>query len=96
MEMRKVVQLLPGLLAYSERHHSRVNRARQSAYLLEFVSSLMSLQPLPEEKFTSAVSEGKGLSLSQENFVEDDSAPILFKPKAKNSKVKKRKLVENI
>ena len=40
---------LPALISYSDRHFHRLDKILEASYLMDFMSSQMSLMPLPEE-----------------------------------------------
>jgi len=48
---------LPGLISYSERHFHRLDKILEASYLMDFMSSQMSLLPLPEQSATSSTGE---------------------------------------
>jgi hypothetical protein len=45
MSLNGVSEAIPAILSYSERHFQRVDKLYQASYLLEYMSSLMSLLP---------------------------------------------------
>ena len=45
-KIKDVVLALPGLLAYTERHFQRLDRLHEATYLLEYMSSQMSILPI--------------------------------------------------
>lgn len=47
MNHRVVLEALPALLSYSERHYQRLDRLNQASYMLEYFASMIAL--LPEE-----------------------------------------------
>lgn len=40
---------LPALISYSDRHFHRLDKILEASYLMDFMSSQMSLMPLPEQ-----------------------------------------------
>ena len=112
--MRKLGQVIPGLLAYSERHHSRISKIRQAVlplqlsvgvlnrlfqsfqmfcqtYLLDYVSSLVSLQPLPEKSDSLRGKRSIDSAFADNQSPQDgvDAVPVLFKAKTKKLKAAK-------
>ena len=45
MSINGVSEAIPAILSYSERHFQRIDKLYQASYLLEYMSSLMSLLP---------------------------------------------------
>jgi len=79
MKHRVVLEALPALLSYTERHYQRLDRLNQASYMLEYFASMISL--LPEESLDTAnalrVTNGKagGVAVSEEN----DEPLVLFR-----------------
>ena len=45
MSIKGAAEAVPALLSYSERHFQRIDKLYQASYVLEYMSSLMSLLP---------------------------------------------------
>ena len=45
MSIKGASEAIPALLSYSERHFQRIDKLYQASYVLEYMSSLMSLLP---------------------------------------------------
>jgi len=86
LTLRAFAEATPGLLAYSERHFSRVDRLHQASYVLEYMASMMRMLPLEglgagEEGLgrraaTSSSSSSNGAMQDEE----EDETPVFFAP----------------
>mmetsp|Transcript_48422 Transcript_48422/g.95929 ORF Transcript_48422/g.95929 Transcript_48422/m.95929 type:complete len:1007 (+) Transcript_48422:70-3090(+) len=79
---RVVLEALPALLSYSERHYQRLDRLNQASYMLEYFASMIALLPIdPEDSSRSKASSLAGSAEStavQEAVDEADEPLILF------------------
>ena len=79
MKHRVVLEALPALLSYTERHYQRLDRLNQASYMLEYFASMISL--LPEESldssstFTQRPGQGSVSVLTEETA----ELPVLFR-----------------
>lgn len=62
--LRPILEKCAGLLAYSERHFNRIDRLYQATYLIDYIASLISLQP---EDSASAVNSSSNSSSKKNN-----------------------------
>ena len=66
------------------------NRIICQTYLLDYVSSLVSLQPLPEKSDSNSKRHYDGVLVDSKGKQEEgDAAPVLFKAKTKKLKAAK-------
>jgi U3 small nucleolar RNA-associated protein 13 len=85
MKHRVVLEALPGLLSYSERHYQRLDRLNQASYMLDYFASMMSLLPIEDaDKGNRGLSAqkllgmGRGAAGQEEEGEDDDDAPLVL------------------
>jgi hypothetical protein len=83
--LRPFIEAMPNFTAYTEKHYERVNRLYQASYLLDYMSSLMTLMPIEEtgsgKKQNTALSKLKlsDKAINSLNIIdEDDFVPNIF------------------
>ncbi len=80
MKHRVVLEALPALLSYTERHYQRLDRLNQASYMLEYFASMISL--LPEESVDRVNTSSRSVqSIDGKNFVGDavEEPLVLFR-----------------
>ena len=86
MSIKGASEALPAILSYSERHFQRIDKLYQASYLLEYMSSLMSLLP-NESNIKGDVGNNKIVKITKE----EENAPVISsKPKIFQSSNNKR------
>ncbi len=76
---RPLLESLPGLMAYTERHYQRICRLHQGTHLSDYFSSLMSLMPLVEtSRQDKTTMKEIGGDVEREKRVRQQRAPVLF------------------
>jgi U3 small nucleolar RNA-associated protein 13 len=68
-------EAIKGLLSYSDRHYNRVDKLHQSSYIIEYMSSLMTLLPIDNDKTLLADKEYSRKS-RRKFFIGDDDGDI--------------------
>jgi len=48
LKIGSIAEAIPSLISYGERHYERLDKLQQASYVLEYMSSLMTLLPLDE------------------------------------------------
>lgn len=85
MKHRVVLEALPALLSYSERHYQRLDRLNQASYMLEYFASMIALLPIEAEnvsRSSAAVMGGNQQNIITESSVEADEPLRLFNASA--------------
>lgn len=82
-QLRPFIEALPNFTAYSEKHYERVNRLYQASYLLEYMSSLMTLMPMEEPSNKKLGASTSKLKLDDATFNglindDDEYVPCIF------------------
>ena len=87
------------LIAYSEKHYQRIDRLHQASYVLEYMTSLMTLLPYKEDSETTDQIKAKTSQLLNDYDDEDDNfVPILFQNTKDNKIINKneKEITNNI
>ena len=64
-ESRVISNTLSGLISYTQRHYARLDKLHQATYVLDYVSSLLSLTPLDSSLDSESEVLGKSKSLER-------------------------------
>jgi hypothetical protein len=77
MSIKGVSEAIPAILSYSERHFQRIDKLYQASYLLEYMSSLMSLLP-NETNIKGDVDNNRKITKDIEKVPMISSKPKIF------------------
>ncbi|KAL3837949.1 hypothetical protein ACJIZ3_022540 [Penstemon smallii] len=91
VQIQGIGEILEGLLPYSQRHFSRINRFERSTFLLDFILTGMSVvEPDNENENRSKVEEEHKLVEKQEDYIHPEELSTK-KRKSKKSQDRKQK-----
>jgi U3 small nucleolar RNA-associated protein 13 len=83
MKHRVVLEALPALLSYSERHYQRLDRLNQASYMLDYFASMIALLPAEEAGKGRAVRSSTKPATTEVTHSGDADEPlVLFKAAA--------------
>jgi U3 small nucleolar RNA-associated protein 13 len=83
MKHRVVLEALPALLSYSERHYQRLDRLNQASYMLDYFASMIALLPVEEaEKSRVPRNSTKPATTEVTHSGDADEPLVLFKAAA--------------
>ena len=103
MKIGSIAEAIPSLISYGERHYERLDKLQQASYVLEYMSSLMTLLPLEEPQvpkrksrvdssllFTSGLVKDAAISDEGDSYDSDDAdfAPSIFKTQKEVNNIK--------
>ena len=87
---RVVLEALPALISYSERHYQRLDRLNQASYMLDYFASMISLLPTdttntdPRVRYNTTSTTTNSSSKKDTLEEIDTDIPVLFKSNANN------------